>query len=117
LASSSLLYRQATTACLTAIVVLQAANVYACRSETWPVSIRGWLDNRLIVMGVAVELALIAAIDYTGWGNAIFGTAAIPWIVWCVPVPFAVGLIGFDRLFKQWQGPATGHEVPASLPP
>jgi len=116
LASSSLLYRQATTACLTAIVVVQAANVYACRSETLSVSVRGLLDNRLIVLGVAIELALVAAIDYTSWGNAIFGTAPIPWIVWCVPVPFALGLIGFDRLFKQWQRSGAGHAVSASFP-
>jgi magnesium-transporting ATPase (P-type) len=109
--SQSLLYRQATTACLTGIVVAQVANVYACRSETLSVSLRGLLNNRLIVTGVAVELALIATIDYTRWGNAIFGTAAIPWEVWCVPVPFAIGLIGFDRLVKGRRRPRARAQV------
>ena len=109
--SQSLLYRQATTACLTGIVVAQVANVYACRSETLPVSLRGLLNNRLIVTGVAVELALIATIDYTRWGNAIFGTAAIPWEVWCVPVPFAIGLIGFDRLVKGRRRPRARAQI------
>jgi calcium-translocating P-type ATPase len=101
LSSSSGLYRQATTACLTAIVIAQVANVFACRSENGAVSWRGFFDNRLILAGVAVELAVIAAIVYTAWGNAIFGTAPIPWTVWCVPVPFALGLIALDSLIKR----------------
>ena len=101
LSSSSVLYRQATTACLTAIVIAQVANVFAYRSEGRTVSWRGFFDNRLILAGVAVELVVIAAIDYTGWGNAIFGTAPIPWMVWCVPVPFALGLIALDSLIKR----------------
>jgi magnesium-transporting ATPase (P-type) len=101
LATSSLLYRQSTTACLTAVVIVQVANVFACRSETAPASIRGTLKNRLILAGVAVELALVAAIDYTPMGHSIFGTAAIPWTAWLAPAPFALALIGFDRLTKR----------------
>jgi calcium-translocating P-type ATPase len=101
LPTSSLLYRQATTACLTAIVIMQVANVYVCRSETAPTPLRGWLGNRVIVAGIVVELGLIAVIDYTVWGNTAFGTAPIHWTVWLVPLPFAAGLIGVDRLLKQ----------------
>ena len=101
LATSTVLYRQSTTACLTAIVIAQVANAFACRSELLPASLRGLLQNRLIVTGIAVELVLIAAIDYTPFGNAFFATAAIPLIVWLVPVPFAIALIAFDRLNKQ----------------
>ncbi len=100
LATSSLLYRQSTTACLTAIVIAQVANVFACRSETLPASVRDVLKNSLIVTGIVVELVLIAAIDYTPLGNAFFATAAIPWVAWLVPVPFAFALIAFDRLSK-----------------
>jgi magnesium-transporting ATPase (P-type) len=101
LATTTVVYRQATTACLTAIVVAQVANVFACRSDILPASIRGVLRNRLIVTGIGVELALVAAIDYTPLGHAFFATAAIPWMVWLVPVPFAVALIGLDRLDKR----------------
>ena len=101
LATTTVVYRQATTACLTAIVVAQVANVFACRSDVLPASIRGVLRNRLIVTGIGVELALVAAIDYTPLGHAFFATAAIPWMVWLVPVPFAVALIGLDRLDKR----------------
>jgi sodium/potassium-transporting ATPase subunit alpha len=36
----------------------------------------------LIVWGVVLEIALILLIDYTSWGNLIFGTAPIPRQVW-----------------------------------
>jgi hypothetical protein len=109
--TSSLLYRQSMTACPTAIVVAQVANVFACRSEILHASLRDVVTNRLILSGIAVELGLIAAIDYTGWGTAIFGTASIPWAVWCVPLPFAFGLIGIDRLVKRWR-PFQRRDVP-----
>jgi magnesium-transporting ATPase (P-type) len=108
LATSSLLYRQSTTACLTAIVIAQVANVFACRSETLPASVRDVLKNRLIVTGIVVELVLIAAIDYTPLGNAFFATAAIPWVAWLVPVPFAFALIAFDRLSKRRRNSLNG---------
>ena len=77
LVASDPLYVRATTACLTAIVVTQMDNVYACRSETEPVAMGRLLTNRLILCGVGIGLLLITGIDYTTWGHRVFGTAAI----------------------------------------
>ena len=71
------LYLQATTATLTAIIVMQVMNVFLCRSGTESIFSQGPLGNRLILWGVAAEIALILAIDYTPWGNLVFGTAPI----------------------------------------
>ena len=43
---------------------------------------RRLLGNPLIVWGVVQEIALILLIDYTSWGNFMFGTAPIPRQVW-----------------------------------
>jgi len=99
---SNLLYRQATTACLTAIVLIQVANVFACRSETTPARLRAALSNRLIVGGVAAELLVIAAIDYTPLGHAIFGTAAISIGPWLVAAAFVPVLLVVDRIAKRF---------------
>jgi calcium-translocating P-type ATPase len=104
LAPSDPLYLRATTACLTAIVIMQAANVFACRSETRPVAARGLLTNRLLIAGVLIELLLIAGIDYTPWGQRIFGTAAIGWTPWIVALPFAAALLVLDALWKRRRG-------------
>ena len=99
--ATDLLYRQATTACLTAIVLMQVANVFACRSETRPAQRRGMFSNRLIAAGIAAELLLIAAIDYTPIGQAIFGTAAISVGPWLIAAAFLPVLLALDALFKR----------------
>jgi sodium/potassium-transporting ATPase subunit alpha len=100
LTASDPLYLRATTACLSAIVITQAANVFACRSETRDVA-AGTLPNRLLMAGVVIELVLIAGIDYTPWGHRVFGTAAIGWVPWVVALLFAAVLLVVDRLWKR----------------
>ena len=100
LAASDPLYLHATTACLSAIVVTQVANVLACRSETRPANVKGMLSNRVLVAGVLIELLVVAGIDYTPWGHRMFGTAAIGWTPWLVALPFAMVLLVLDGLWK-----------------
>lgn len=100
LPATDLLYLQATTACLTAIIVTQVANVFACRSLRESIFTIGWATNRLIYFGVAAELLLQVFIVYHPWGNAVFGTAPIPLFVWLVLVPFAAFLLASEELRK-----------------
>ena len=93
LASSDLLYRQATTACLTAIVLMQIVNVHLCRSRRKSIVARPMFDNPLITLGIVAELALILAIDYTAAGNALFGTAPIAFSVWLFILPLAAMML------------------------
>ncbi len=109
LAASDPLYLRSTTACLTAIVIMQVANVFACRSETRHVVAKGLLSNRLLMAGVLIELLLIAGIDYTAWGHRLFGTATIGWMPWAVALPFALALLVFDSLWKGYRGRANRH--------
>ncbi|MBI3778219.1 MAG: cation-transporting P-type ATPase [Gammaproteobacteria bacterium] len=94
------LYLQATTACLSAIIVMQVVNVFLCRSERGSTFTRGIFLNRLILAGIAVEIALILLIDYTSWGNRLFGTAPISSDVWLYLAPFALAMLLFEELRK-----------------
>ena len=69
LAMSDPLYLRATTACFSAIVVLQIVNVFLCRSATRSIFSTGILGNPLIWGGVIVEIALVALIGYTPTGQ------------------------------------------------
>ena len=71
------LYLRATTACFSAIVVLQIVNVFLCRSARRSIFSTGILGNPLIWGGVIVEIALVVLIGYTRLGNFIFGTAPL----------------------------------------
>jgi calcium-translocating P-type ATPase len=100
LAAHDPLYLQATTACLSAIIVMQIANVFLCRSDRRSAFAFGLFSNKLIVAGIAAEIALILLIDYTPWGNALFGTAPIPFAVWLFIIPFAFGMLALEELRK-----------------
>jgi sodium/potassium-transporting ATPase subunit alpha len=78
---SSPLYQQATTVTFAGIILAQVANVFACRSDRLSAFTLGWLTNPLMVLGIAVELTILALIAYTPAGNQIFGTGPLPlWI-------------------------------------
>ena len=100
LAHNNPLYLQATTACLSAIIVTQVVNVFLCRSSSNSVFKLSPFSNRLIVAGVIVESALILLIDYTPAGNAIFGTTRIPLAAWLFMFPLALAMLAFEELRK-----------------
>ena len=100
LPAGSTLYMQATTACLTAIIVTQVANVFACRSFNESVFKLGFFSNRLIFIGIAFELALQLFIVYHPWGNRVFSTYPIPAYVWFVLIHFAIILFAAEEIRK-----------------
>jgi calcium-translocating P-type ATPase len=97
LGSTDPLYLRATTACLVAIVVMQIANVFVCRSPSLSILTLGPFSNRLILVGILAEVAIILLIVYTPLGNALFGTAPLPAELWLLPVPFAFGMLAFEE--------------------
>jgi magnesium-transporting ATPase (P-type) len=100
LAPTDPLYLRATSACLSAIIAMQIANVFLCRSATRSVVATGVRGNPLILWGVALEVALAALIVYTPWGQAILGTAALGGEVWLFVLPFATAMVGFEEVRK-----------------
>jgi magnesium-transporting ATPase (P-type) len=100
LAAHDPLYLQSTTACLSSIVVMQIANVFLCRSDRRSAFASGLFSNKLILAGIAAEITLIALIDYTPWGNALFGTAPIQTAVWLFIVPFALAMLAAEESRK-----------------
>jgi sodium/potassium-transporting ATPase subunit alpha len=95
-------YRQATTACLTAIIITQIGNVFACRSAKESVLGLGLFTNPLIFTGIGFELLLQLFIVYHPWGNRIFSTAPLSWSVWLVLLPFAFLLFFAEEARKRF---------------
>ncbi|MFN3479182.1 MAG: cation-translocating P-type ATPase, partial [Thermodesulfovibrionales bacterium] len=95
-----LLYMQATTACLTAIIITQIANVFACRSFKESIFSIGFFSNKLIFIGIAFEIALQTFIVYHPLGNTIFSTSPIPAKVWLILIPFAITLFLAEEIRK-----------------
>jgi len=93
-------YLAAATATLSAIIIMQVVNVFLCRSPQRSVLATGLRGNRLIFVGIAAEILLILAIDYTPLGNHLFGTAPIGWEVWLFMLPFAAGMLVLEETRK-----------------
>jgi sodium/potassium-transporting ATPase subunit alpha len=100
LAANDPVYLQATTACLSAIIVMQIVNVFLCRSATRSVFSTGLRGNALIIVGVISEIIILLLINYTPWGNFLLRTAPVGESVWAVVIPFAVGMMLLEELRK-----------------
>ena len=105
------LYLQATTACLSAIIVMQIVNVFLCRSVARSVFSTGVLGNWLIVSGVILEIAVLILINYSPWANVILGTAPIAGSVWLFIIPFAAGMLILEEL-RKWHARHESVQAP-----
>jgi sodium/potassium-transporting ATPase subunit alpha len=100
LAGTDTLYGQAIAAFFAAIVICQVANVLIWRTTRQSVLGKGLLRNRAVVVGVVIELVLVAMTVETKLGHTVFGTASLPTAAWLVPVPFALAMLGLSELIK-----------------
>jgi calcium-translocating P-type ATPase len=100
LGASDPLYRQATTACLTAIIVMQIVNVFLCRHERESSRRIRLRTAKWILLAVATEVIVILLLNYTRAGNAVAGTAPIGASVWLFVVPFAVAMLVLEEIRK-----------------
>jgi len=78
-------------------VLAQVVNVFLCRDPVRPAFAFGLAANPLILWGIAFELALLAAIVYLPWGQALFGTAPLPQEVWLYVLPFAAAMFALEE--------------------
>ena len=100
LAAHDPVYLQATTACLSTIVVMQIVNVFLCRSAARSIFSTGLLGNPLIILGVISEIAILLLINYTPWGNSLLGTGPLGEKVWAFIIPFGAGMLILEELRK-----------------
>ena len=101
LAANAPLYLAATTACLAAIVLAQMVNVFVCRHPTLPAWRFAPWRNPWLLLGLAVEAALLLALVYLPAGQRLFGTAPLGLDVWLYMLPFALAL-GVAEETRKW---------------
>ncbi len=84
------LHLKATTVVFVGIVILQIANVFACRSEKLSAFKIGFFNNKLILWGIIFELILTGAIVYVPFLQKIFNTIGLGWEEWVLLFVFMV---------------------------
>jgi magnesium-transporting ATPase (P-type) len=88
LISSGPVYLKATTICLAGIVAAQIGNVFACRTRRESVFKIGFLNNRLVLVGIAVELVIIGMIVYFPPFQKVFNTSSLDLSDWVFLLAF-----------------------------
>jgi len=92
------LYRTAITGFFASIIICQIADVIICRTRRQSVFTVGLLSNRLILVGIATELILLALIAYVPVLNTFFGTAPLQAWHLSLSVPFAILIVAGDEI-------------------
>lgn len=95
------IYLQATTACLAAIVVSQVVNLFLCRHPLEAALALPFRQNRLLALGLAVEISLLLFIVFLPAGNWLFSTQAFPVWVWWQIAGLAL-LLGFLEEMRKY---------------
>ncbi|MHB8103288.1 MAG: cation-translocating P-type ATPase [Methanosarcina sp.] len=100
LANNNPLYMQAITAFFSAVIICQIANVFASRTRFQSVFTMGLFSNRMILLGIASELLILAFIVWNPFANLIFNTSPLDLRYILLSIPFALFLLGIDELRK-----------------
>jgi Ca2+-transporting ATPase len=94
------IYHQATTMTLAAIVACQIGNLFACRSEWVSVLRLPRFKNRLLWVGIAVELIALMAFIYFPPFSLVFSTAPLASWQWLVLAVCPLAILGAEELRK-----------------
>ena len=100
LPNSGSLYLGATAMTLSAVVTTQIGNLLAQRTERTSILKIGLFSNRLVWVGIGVELVVILLIVYAPPLQYIFGTAAFPAYHWLFLLALTPALLLVDEVRK-----------------
>ncbi len=94
-------YMQATTMTFFSMVACQIGTAFAARTDRASLRSVGVFSNRLLLYGIAFELALAAAIIYVPPLQSLLSTAALPPDALLLALPFPFIVWGADEL-RRW---------------
>ena len=110
LASTEPLYLKAVSAFFVAVIICQVANGIISKTSRQSLLRQGLFSNRWLLVGIAVELILAAAIVGVPALQPWFGTAALSFKEFFLAWPFAIGLMLMDEL-RRWLIRREGYVV------
>lgn len=100
LADTGIVYQTATAMTLAAIVFTQIGSVFARRTERVSIFRIGFFTNRLILLGIAVEIALLCLLSYVPFFHGIFNTAPLNLSQWGFLILWMPSVLLVDEIRK-----------------
>lgn len=108
------LYMSATAMTFAAIVMSQVGMVFACRTDRTSIFRTGFFTNKLVLLGIAVELTLLMLLLYVPFLHGLFNTSPLGLREWAflLVVPFVVlGVIEIYKAFLRQVDKRKKHET------
>lgn len=100
LADSGLIYRQATTMTLGAIIFCQIGAALNSRTEKQSVFSIGLLSNTLINKGIIIEILLLIALSYIPIFHGLFNTAPLAIMDWIFLIICPIPVVALEEIRK-----------------
>lgn len=95
--AEALMYAQ--TSYFISIIIVQWADILACKTRTLSLQNQG-MKNNMLNFGLFFETALGAALCYVEPFNVAFSTRPILFVHWLAPMPFAIFILSYDEIRK-----------------
>ncbi len=102
LASSGMIYKQATTMTLGAIIFSQIGNALNGRTNRESVFKVGLFKNKLVNIGIIFEICLFAVLSYTPFLQGLFHTAPLAPTDWIFLICCPFIIVGIEEARKAW---------------
>ncbi len=100
LADSGTLYLEATTMTMAGIVMAQVGAAMAWRTNRLSLRGVGFFSNRLLLVGIAVEVGMIALLSYTPGLDDLFHTSGLPLWGWAFLLLWPPLVLGAEEARK-----------------
>jgi magnesium-transporting ATPase (P-type) len=106
--------RSASGTAFATVIFCQIGVAFACRSATqWPGRL-GWFSNRLLLVGIALSLVLLACFLFVPPVAAVLGQAPPPPLGWLVAVSGIPVMLGIDAPHKRLRHRRSERTAPPS---
>ncbi|MCL4417400.1 MAG: cation-transporting P-type ATPase [Actinobacteria bacterium] len=97
---NDIIYLQATTMSLAAIIMTQIGNAFACKTNFESVFKTGFFRNKLLLWGILTEIALVNILIYVPHLNRAFNNAPIGITDWLILIAFIPSVLIAEELRK-----------------
>lgn len=97
------LHLKAMTIVFFGIVIMQIANIFACRSEKHSAFKLGFFNNKLILWGILFELAFASVVIYAPFAQKIFNTTGLGWEDWFILFGLMIVIFIIEEIRKRIQ--------------
>ena len=100
LADSGTLYREATTMTMAGIVMAQVGAALSWRTNRLSLRAVGIFSNRLLLLGIAVEVAMVALLAYAPGLDEVFHTSGLQAWQWAFLLAWPPLVVGAEEARK-----------------